>query len=199
MYALYNKGRTGGTGTSSGGPHESGEMEMEEGDNYEGEEGMGEEDEGGNELRLNGEGPESPEGDPGRDMEGGDCMGQENGRELPQEVEVGVQEAEGGEEVREIEAMEQEGWPRWLKAAVEMLSEGKRGVEMETMIRKMVMIEKPLGFKGEKTVRINFNYRELSTDYSTPTGGCQRQAEDSPVPQTSGGVHGLSQKAGALS
>lgn len=53
--------------------------------------------------------------------------------------------------------MEQKGWPSWLKAAVQMLSRGKQGLDMETIIRKMVMIEKVLGFKGEKMAGNDFN------------------------------------------
>lgn len=58
-----------------------------------------------------------------------------------------------GEEVEAKEVLEkQEGWPQWLRHAMEMLYEGQRGKELEGILAKLIKIEKSLGFKGEKTV-----------------------------------------------
>ncbi len=82
-------------------------------------------------------------GDAGEEREGDTSM----------EVDTGVEgRAKEGRETAVSELDKREGWPRWLQEVVDMLHRGERGVELETILTKLVKIEKALGFKEEKTV-----------------------------------------------
>jgi hypothetical protein len=59
-----------------------------------------------------------------------------------------------GETSREGELEKREGWPIWLRSAVDMLHEGERGRQLTPILVNFIKLEKALGFKGEKTVFI---------------------------------------------
>lgn len=71
-------------------------------------------------------------------------------------MEMSQEKEEGG--VSELEKRDE--WPTWLKSGVDMLWAGSRGKEFESILIKLIMIERSLGFKGEKTVRANITTKE---------------------------------------
>ncbi len=80
------------------------------------------------------------------------CVGKVEVRELGQDCGEGEKEMREDVMRRSADLEEREQWPCWLKDGVDMLHEGERGKELESILVKFVRMERALGFKGEKTV-----------------------------------------------
>ncbi len=166
MYALYRKEIMENDGTGSGECDEAIDLRMildgEGSYNEKVESEKGEESEKGDDLVMQDsvggvdmEGISKEAKSSEDDIEGAPshegCLGEQNVIGLPIDAVEASEEIGVSEMGREGELVEQDGWPSWLRSAVNMLHAGERGKAMESIVIKLIKIERCLGFKGEKT------------------------------------------------
>ncbi len=128
----------------------------------------------------------------GRGLNGESCVSEVLRAEATTVVDIPMEESQEKEEGGLCELEKRDEWPAWLKAGVDMLWAGKRGKELESILIKLIKIERGLGFKGEKTVRFTITMKEPPTHQQKQTGRQKRPSEDGKPARASWGIHGLS-------